>query len=106
MAERINEEVFQEKVLKNYGAVLVEFYSDSCVACKRLSPVLADAEERYADQVAVYKVNTNYESGLAERFEITANPTLVIFRRGIEQERRTGFLPPKELFPWIERFLG
>ena len=44
MAERIGREEFEEKVLKSDLPVLVDFYSDSCMACKKLAPVLSQAE--------------------------------------------------------------
>ena len=42
MAERINQEQFAQKVLENDNPVLVEFYSDSCIPCKQLSPILGE----------------------------------------------------------------
>ena len=40
MAARISKADFDEKVLKSKLPVIVDFYSDSCVACKKLAPVL------------------------------------------------------------------
>ena len=40
MAVRVSNADFEEKVLKEKLTVLVDFYSDSCVACKKLAPVL------------------------------------------------------------------
>ena len=40
MPARVNAENFDTEVLKSDKLVLVDFYSDSCVPCKRLSPVL------------------------------------------------------------------
>ena len=45
MAQRINKDNFEEKVLKSPLPVLVDFYSDSCIPCKQLSPVLGDIED-------------------------------------------------------------
>nr|MCR5606614.1 thioredoxin family protein [Treponema sp.] len=39
MAESLNKENF-EKSVKTKGKVLVDFYSDSCVPCKKLTPIL------------------------------------------------------------------
>ena len=36
MAVRVSKTDFEEKVLKEKLPVLVDFYSDSCVACKKL----------------------------------------------------------------------
>ena len=48
MAERIKLQDFDEKVLNSSLPVLVDFYSDSCVPCKRLAPVLGTVEDEKA----------------------------------------------------------
>jgi thioredoxin 1 len=90
MAERISSEDFESKVLKNGKLVLVDFYSDSCVPCKRMSPLLAELEESYADKLYVSKVNIAYDIELVERYEVTSAPTLIFFKGGEQIERLTG----------------
>ena len=51
MAARISKADFDEKVLKSKLPVIVDFYSDSCVACKKLAPVLGDIEDDYGQPV-------------------------------------------------------
>ena len=87
MAVRVSKADFEEKVLKEKLPVLVDFYSDSCVACKKLAPVLGNAEDDYEDKIKVYKVNTNFDVELAEQYEVQTNPTLILFKR------RTGERP-------------
>ena len=70
MAQRINKDNFEEKVLKNPLPVLVDFYSDSCIPCKQLSPVLGDIEDEREDTLSVYKVNVNYDMELAEKYDV------------------------------------
>lgn len=48
MAERITGADFDKKVKNADGLVLLDFYSDSCIPCKQLSPVLGELEEAYA----------------------------------------------------------
>lgn len=102
MAERIKLQDFDEKVLKNSLPVLVDFYSDSCVPCKRLTPVLGALEDEKAGELAVYKVNINFDADAAEKYEVTAAPTLVLFKAGEEKARHTGVLKKDELAKWIE----
>ena len=40
MPTRISKDNFEKEVLQADKTVLADFYSDSCVPCKRLSPVL------------------------------------------------------------------
>ena len=98
-------EDFEEKVLKEKLPVLVDFYSDSCVACKKLAPVLGNAEDDYEDKIKVYKVNTNFDVELAEQYEVQANPTLILFENGQAKDRKTGALKQAELNSWIEGLL-
>lgn len=105
MAERIAKDVFEEKVLGSDLPVLVDFYSDSCIACKKLSPALSQAESALSEQVHFYKVNTNFEADLVERYDIMSQPTLVIIKGGEEQDRKVGALKPAELIEWLKAYL-
>ena len=105
MAVRVNVETFAAEVLQAKGLVLVDFYSDSCVACKKLAPVLGNAEDDYEDKIKIYKVNTNFDVELAEQYEVQANPTLILFKDGQAKDRKTGALKQAELNSWIEGLL-
>ena len=63
MAERISQDNFDTKILQAEGVAVADFYSDSCVPCKRISPLLADLEEAH-DNVYVGKVNIAYDRDL------------------------------------------
>ena len=39
------------------------------MACKKLAPVLGNAEDDYEDKIKIYKVNTNFDVELAEQYE-------------------------------------
>lgn len=104
MAERIGREEFKEKVLESELPVLVDFYSDSCIACKKLAPALSQAEEILENKFHIYKVNTNYDTELTEKYEIMARPTLIVFKNGQEIERKTGAQSPNELIEWLKSF--
>ena len=105
MAVRVSKGDFEEKVLKEALPVLVDFYSDSCVACKKLAPVLGNAEDDYEDKIKVYKVNTNFDVELAETYGVLSNPTLIFFKEGQESSRKVGALKPADLNSWIEEYI-
>lgn len=105
MAERITKDNFEEKVLKSELPVLVEFYSDSCVACKRLSPVLGDFEDNNEGKINVYKLNTNFDAEVALQYKIMGNPTLLIVKNGETVARRTGALSASDLEKWVNENL-
>lgn len=97
MAERLSSENFAEKALQQGKLSLIDFYSDSCVPCKRMSPVLAELEEQYKDQLFVGKVNIAYEAELVEKYGVMSAPTFLIFKDGEEAARFTGVRKKAEL---------
>ena len=102
MAARIAKDNFDEKVLKSPIPVIVDFYSDSCVACKMLAPVLGGIEDDYEDRIQVYKVNTNFDQELAQQYGIMSNPTLILFKEGEAVDRKVGAQTADVLKAWVE----
>lgn len=97
MSVRVNSENFESEVLQSDKLVLVDFYSDSCVPCKRLSPVLADIEYDCADDLKLVKVNINFDGELAGRYDVQAAPTLIFFKDGEEAARLRGAVKKAEI---------
>lgn len=92
MAVRVSAEDFDVKVLQSKLPVIVEFYSDSCIPCKQLSPILGGIEDDYEDKVNVYKVNVNFDAELAEKYVVMASPTILFFKGGEEVSRIRGLV--------------
>ncbi len=90
MAVRVGEQDFEEKVLKADKPVLIDFYSDSCIPCKRISGIIGDLQDEYEDKIDVYKVNVNFEEKLVNDYQILSVPTIAVFSAGKEAGRLTG----------------
>ena len=105
MAQRINKDNFEEKVLKSPLPVLVDFYSDSCIPCKQLSPVLGDIEDEREDTLSVYKVNVNYDMELAEKYDVMGVPALRLFVQGEVKAERAGAAGKADIEAWIDENL-
>lgn len=106
MAQRINKDNFEEKVLKSLLPVLVDFYSDSCIPCKQLSPVLGDIEDEREDTLSVYKVNVNYDMELAEKYDVMGVPALRLFVQGEVKAERAGAAGKADIETWIDEALN
>lgn len=102
MAERVTSSDFDEKVIGFSGLAIVDFYSDTCVPCKRMSPVLAALEEQYPEVLYVAKVNVAYERELVEEYGIRATPTFLFIKNGEVVERLYGIRKKEELEQIIE----
>jgi thioredoxin 1 len=102
--QSVTEENFAEVVLKSEKPVLVEFYSDSCVPCKRMSPILAELEEEYGD-VKFVKLNVNFGAEVAQSYSVLSSPTFLFFKDGVEIERLKGVVAKDDLEDVIEGVL-
>ena len=100
--EQVNSERF-ESVLKNGGAVLADFYSETCVPCKRMAPVLEELDNELGGRVKIVKINVAEEDGQARKYGVQAVPTFIMFRNGSESSRIVGAVPKSELAELIKK---
>lgn len=103
MAERITAADFDDRVLKADKPVLVEFYSDTCIPCKMMSPVLSQLETELEGKLDIVKVNVGYEPELTEKYEVQASPTLIFFKDGNEASRIRGAVKKPDILAEFEK---
>jgi len=80
--------------------VLVDFYSDNCVYCERLAPVLEGVSFELPF-VPMVTINCSRVEGVSDEFGVFAFPTLKLFRGGEELDTLTGFRPAEALKAFI-----
>ena len=105
MAARVSKDNFEAEVLQASIPVLVEFYSDSRIPCKQMSPILGDIEDDYEDRLKVVKVNANFDGELAEQYSVMVSPTILFFKDGKEAERVRGLIKKPELEEIVKKYI-
>ena len=103
MIVHLNENEFQDK---ENETCLIDFYADWCPPCQMLAPVLEKAADNYNDEINFYKINIDENINMAEKYEITHVPTLVILKDGKIAGKTAGFMDESALFDFIEKAIG
>jgi thioredoxin len=97
---------FQSEVLDSSEPVLVDFWAEWCMPCKRLGPIVAEVADAYAGRAKVGKLDIEESRDLSMKLGIQAIPTIMIFKGGEVVERFTGLRDAAELSASLERALG
>ncbi len=92
----LNENNFEEEVLKSNNKVLVDFYADWCGPCKMMSPIIDEiAEEKQG--IKVGKVNVDNNQELAIKYDVMSIPTIIVFENGVPKKTFIGVTDKNEI---------
>lgn len=86
----LNENNFEEEVLKSEKLVLIDFWASWCGPCKMMSPVIDAIAEEMGEKVKVCKINIDEEQNLAVKYNVMSIPTFVVIKEGKEISRSIG----------------
>lgn len=106
MAELLNTDSFAGFIKSASLPVLVDFYKDGCIPCRRVAPLLSKAESAYVGRLIIARVNLAQNAPLAEQYQIEAAPTLAVFRDGEEIARHRGVISRDQLTALIETIIS
>ena len=90
MALVINDENFEEIVLKSNQPVLVDFWAAWCGPCRMVGPIIDEISNDYAGKVIVGKVDIDSNQQYAAQFGVRNIPTVLIFKDGELVDRKVG----------------
>lgn len=84
--------------------VLVDFSAEWCGPCKALSPILKQVKDEVKDAASIIKIDVDKNPQAAGAYQVSAVPTLIIFRKGKILWRQSGVVPKNELVNRIKEF--
>ena len=88
-------------VIDRDDLVVTKFQTAACVICRRIEPALMATSERLGEKLSIYNVDAEQSPFLSERFNVKSVPTLILFRKGEEIDRCSGFQSTSMLNGWI-----
>ncbi|MDL2257195.1 thioredoxin [Bacteroidales bacterium OttesenSCG-928-I14] len=84
---------------------IIDFYADWCGPCKMIAPILEELAAEYADEIYIYKIDTEREEELAGVFGIRSIPSLLFIPMDEAPQMAQGALPKNELKRVIDEIL-
>ncbi len=103
MSKITDSESFEAKISETGKTILADFYSDSCMPCRRMAPVIEELAEELSDKLDVIKINISGGAELAAKYGVSAVPTMIFFRKGKEIHRIVGALGKGDMLGEMSR---
>jgi len=101
----VNDQTFEQDVLKSDVPVLVDFWAPWCGPCRMIAPLIDQLAEEYAGKLKAVKLNTDESPSIATEYGIRSIPTVMIFKDGKKMDTVIGAVPKSTLTGTIEKYL-
>ncbi len=96
---------FQADVISSETPVLVDFWAPWCGPCKMLIPTIEELGADYAGKAKIGKINTDENPQAATEYQVSAIPTVMLFKGGEVVERFVGVTPKDKFTASIDSHL-
>lgn len=101
----INDQNFNQEVIKSQLPVLADFYAEWCGPCKMLAPVIEELEKEYQGRFKIVKLDVDANPITSSQYEVMSIPTLIFFKNGQIAERLMGSQSKNSLKDIIDKLI-
>jgi thioredoxin 1 len=93
---KIDQNNFEDEVLKSDRKVLLDFYADWCGPCRMVSPIVEEIASEHPEY-KVCKINVDEHQNLASSFQVMSIPSLFVMENGKVVNQSTGAVPKAKI---------
>lgn len=104
MIKVLNNENFKSEIENSDKVVIVDFFATWCGPCKMLTPVFEELSNSMTD-VDFVKVDIDQSLRIAQEYNITSVPTMMIFKNGKPVDTIMGFVPKQNIENKLRMYL-
>lgn len=102
----VNDDQFEELVLRSNKPVLVDFWAEWCGPCRQIGPSLEEISTEMGEKLTVAKVNIDHNPEAPTRYGVRGIPTMILFKNGEVHATKVGALPKSKIVEWIQSSLS
>lgn len=102
----LNDNNFEQEVLKSDKPVLVDFWAEWCAPCKMIAPILEELSLETKDKVKICKIDVDSNPQASMNYGIRSIPTLLIFKDGKAVDQIIGVVPKKIILEKLSNFMN
>jgi thioredoxin 1 len=88
----VSDELFLDLLRKEKRFIVLEFWSPGCSVCKEVEPEVAKAQKELGPDALFMRINTDHNTQLAARYQVTGTPTFVYFCQGKKVGGAIGYI--------------
>ncbi|MDD5699902.1 MAG: thioredoxin [Candidatus Nanoarchaeia archaeon] len=78
------------------GVVLIDFFTEWCMPCLMMAPVVEELSEEFHGKIKFGKVNVDDNQKIAAKFRVTSVPTFILFKDGNLVKQFVGSMAQEE----------
>ena len=95
-AMEVTENEFDGLINNSHKLVVVDFFAEWCMPCLMIAPVIEELAEKMKE-VKFVKINVDDNQELAQKYNVSHLPCLVIFKDGEAVDRIIGAQPREKI---------
>ena len=98
----VDDDTFENEVIKSNIPVIVDFWAEWCGPCKQIGPILEDISNEMSNEVVIAKHNIDQEPNTPTKYGIRGIPTMLLFKSGELKATKVGATTKSNIISWIK----
>ena len=90
--------------IKNEEVSILQFSASWCGPCKVLKPIMEKLSDEFKDKANFYYADIDEKAiNSASSAAVRGVPTVVVYKKGVEVDRKVGGLPESQMKEFLEK---